>query len=259
MKIPRNSFVVGIILSVMLSSTAFANPLAAALSRSINEANNLNDVFNKSTEDTDSLIVRIQDAINRKDPGVYLELRSLADTLNKNFKNNDITLIKLQVLKNSDCALALADTSKSNESLAAIDACYELRDAAGAATDARGATAQGLDLLNNVLSKYVALLESQDAERAKAQEEKDAAAAKAQIEAERAAAELKVKEAAAAKGASESQVKQKAEAAAVLKAKQDAEAKAAATKKTTITCVKGKLTKKVTAVNPKCPSGYKKK
>lgn len=30
-------------------------------------------------------------------------------------------------------------------------------------------------------------------------------------------------------------------------------------KKTTITCIKGKLTKKVTAVSPKCPSGYKKK
>jgi hypothetical protein len=30
-------------------------------------------------------------------------------------------------------------------------------------------------------------------------------------------------------------------------------------KKTTITCVKGKLTKKVTAVKPKCPSGYKRK
>lgn len=29
--------------------------------------------------------------------------------------------------------------------------------------------------------------------------------------------------------------------------------------RTTITCIKGKLTKKVTAVNPKCPSGYKKK
>jgi hypothetical protein len=29
--------------------------------------------------------------------------------------------------------------------------------------------------------------------------------------------------------------------------------------KTTITCVKGKLTKKVTAANPKCPTGYKKK
>jgi hypothetical protein len=30
-------------------------------------------------------------------------------------------------------------------------------------------------------------------------------------------------------------------------------------KKTTITCIKGKLVKKVTAVNPKCPTGYKKK
>ena len=36
-----------------------------------------------------------------------------------------------------------------------------------------------------------------------------------------------------------------------------AAAKAASSKKTTITCVKGKLTKKVTAVKPKCPSGYK--
>lgn len=45
-------------------------------------------------------------------------------------------------------------------------------------------------------------------------------------------------------------------------AKSKAEAKAKtlpATKKITITCVKGKTTKKVTAVNPKCPSGYKKK
>jgi len=33
----------------------------------------------------------------------------------------------------------------------------------------------------------------------------------------------------------------------------------AAAKATTITCIKGKTTKKVTAVNPKCPAGYKKK
>ena len=32
-----------------------------------------------------------------------------------------------------------------------------------------------------------------------------------------------------------------------------------ATAKSTITCVKGKVTKKVTGVSPKCPSGYKKK
>jgi hypothetical protein len=36
-------------------------------------------------------------------------------------------------------------------------------------------------------------------------------------------------------------------------------AKENAKKKVTITCTKGKLTKKVTAINPKCPKGYKKK
>ena len=29
--------------------------------------------------------------------------------------------------------------------------------------------------------------------------------------------------------------------------------------KTTITCIKGKLTKKITGSNPKCPAGYKKR
>jgi hypothetical protein len=38
-----------------------------------------------------------------------------------------------------------------------------------------------------------------------------------------------------------------------------ASAKAATPKKTTITCVKGKTTKKVTAIKPTCPTGYKKK
>ena len=60
------------------------------------------------------------------------------------------------------------------------------------------------------------------------------------------AAELKAKQDAEAKAAIE------------LKAKQDAEAKAAI-KKTSITCLKGKLTKKITAVKPQCPKGFKKK
>ena len=47
-----------------------------------------------------------------------------------------------------------------------------------------------------------------------------------------------------------------AKAAAELKAKQEAEV---AKKKSTISCIKGKTVKKVTAVNPKCPAGYKKK
>jgi hypothetical protein len=58
-------------------------------------------------------------------------------------------------------------------------------------------------------------------------------------------------------------------AAADLKSKQDAEAKAAAEKaaattlvspsKITITCIKGKIVKKVTAVKAKCPPGFKKR
>lgn len=92
-----------------------------------------------------------------------------------------------------------------------------------------------------------------------------AAELKAKQEAEaKAAVELKARQEAEAKTAAESKAKQELEAKAAfekaameLKAKQEAEAKAAALKKTTITCFKGKLTKKVTAVKPKCPSGYK--
>ncbi len=63
-----------------------------------------------------------------------------------------------------------------------------------------------------------------------------------------------------AKAAAELKAKQEAEAkaAAELKAKQEADAKAAALKKTTITCLKGKLVKKISAVKPVCPKGYKK-
>jgi len=71
----------------------------------------------------------------------------------------------------------------------------------------------------------------------------------------KAAAERKAKEEADAKAAAEKIIQDaRLEAARIIAA-----AKAAASKKITITCVKGKLTKKVTAVKPKCPAGYKKK
>ena len=68
-----------------------------------------------------------------------------------------------------------------------------------------------------------------------------------------AAAELKAKQEAEAKAAAEQKTKQEAE----LKVQQELVTKTATAKKTTISCAKGKLTKKVTAVKPKCPSGYK--
>lgn len=85
----------------------------------------------------------------------------------------------------------------------------------------------------------------------------------------KAAAELKVKleaEEAAAKVAAELKTKQEAETKAaadklIADAKAEAErilaAAKLAAKKTTITCIKGKLTKKVIGVKPKCPSGYR--
>ena len=74
----------------------------------------------------------------------------------------------------------------------------------------------------------------------------------------RIAAELKAKQEAEVKAKAEEEARVNAEAE--LKAKQEAEAKAAAEKKKiTITCVKGKSIKKITAVNPKCPKGYKRK
>jgi V8-like Glu-specific endopeptidase len=95
--------------------------------------------------------------------------------------------------------------------------------------------------------------------RVKIEEAKQEAEAKA-------AAELKAKQDAEliAKVLAERQANSDAaqRAAAEMKAKEEAAAIAAADKaafarKTTIICAKGKLTKKVTAVKPKCPAGYK--
>jgi hypothetical protein len=92
------------------------------------------------------------------------------------------------------------------------------------------------------VSKFSAAIEAEKirlAAEAKAAADKIIADAKAAAEA-KAAADKIIADA-------------KAEADRILAA-----AKAASAKKT-ITCVKGKLTKKVTAVKPVCPSGYKKK
>jgi predicted DNA-binding protein (UPF0251 family) len=77
----------------------------------------------------------------------------------------------------------------------------------------------------------------------------------------KAAEELKANQEAETKAAAELKAKQeeelRAKQEADLKAQQEVAAIAAFDKKKTISCVKGKLTKKVTAVKPKCPSGYK--
>jgi membrane protein involved in colicin uptake len=105
--------------------------------------------------------------------------------------------------------------------------------------------------------------EDKKREFAKAEEVRLAAELKAKQEGDaRAAADLKAKQEAEANMALELKAKEEADAKAVadkLAAEKLAATKAAAIKKTTITCIKGKLVKKVTAVKPLCPAGYKKK
>jgi hypothetical protein len=55
------------------------------------------------------------------------------------------------------------------------------------------------------------------------------------------------------------QLKQEVEKPTATPSPSASTAQAAVTKKTTITCVKGKTSKKVTAVKPVCPTGFKKK
>ena len=106
----------------------------------------------------------------------------------------------------------------------------------------------------------------QEAEAKAAADLKAKQEAEAKVAADKAAADLKTKQeadakAAADKAAADLKAKKAADAkAAAAKILADAKAKAAAAnKKTTITCVKGKLVKKVTAAKPVCPKGYKKK
>jgi len=186
----------------------------------------------------------------------------------------------------TDAASAAVDaankaTDEANKAAAdasaAIEAKQKAIDEANAATDAALKAAEAADA--KIAAEQAAKEKAAEAKAAadKAAADKlaadvKAAAAKAAAElkaaAEKAAAELKAKQEAEAKALAEKAAADKAAAekllsdAKVAAAKILADAKAKATvvaKKITITCVKGKLIKKVIAVKPVCPKGYVKK
>lgn len=97
-----------------------------------------------------------------------------------------------------------------------------------------------------------------DAQESAASIAKAAADAKAKAEADARARE-QLYWISVGKELAEAELKAKQDADAKAKAEAEARAKAAAAKKVTITCVKGKVIKKVTAINPKCPVGYTRK
>jgi len=131
--------------------------------------------------------------------------------------------------------------------------------ASGSALDAVAAARYKITIENNKVTQVVPFRDTDRAEFADSYvvlyptsiKQANEIAVKLEAEAkEKRRAEARAKDEAEAKAAIEAKLKVEAEAKA-------AEAKAAAAKKTTITCIKGKLTKKVTAIKPKCPTGYK--
>ena len=201
-------------------------------------------------------------------------------------KDNDGRKLALNLIPKSLSSSTSAKqliTEAENTRLAYIKIAQAERDAKAAAElkakqEAEAKVAAELKAKQDAEAKIAAELKAkQEAEAKVAAELKVKLEAEAKAVADKAAEELRVKQEAEAKLAADKiaadlKVKQEAEAklaadktAADLKAKQEADAKAAAdkaalvVKKTTITCVKGKLTKKVTAVKPVCPKGYKKK
>jgi len=175
---------------------------------------------------------------------------------------------KLRPASNEADAKAAADLRAKQEAEATVAADLKAKQEADAqaAADKVAADKVVADL------KAAAELKAKQEAAVKAAAELKAAADKAAAElkaaTDKAAADLKAKLEAEAKAATAKALADKAAAeklladtkAAAAKILADAKAKAAAaTKKTTITCVKGKLTKKVTAVKPVCPKGYTKK
>jgi hypothetical protein len=104
-----------------------------------------------------------------------------------------------------------------------------------------------------------AAAEKAAAEKAAAEKAAAEKAAAEKAAAEKAAAELMVKQEDDAKAAAEKLVADARALADKIIADARTAASRSAVKKNSITCIKGKVIKKVSAVKPKCPTGYKKK
>jgi hypothetical protein len=235
-------------------------------------------------------LVKKVDNLTYRISGYATELMDIEITANCSSRCGMINQVPAPVpsktTSTTDAASAAVDaankaTDEANKAAAdasaAIEAKQKAIDEANAATDAvlKAAEAADAKIAAEQAAKEKAAEAKAAADKAAADKlaaDVKAAAAKAAAElkaaAEKAAAELKAKQEAEAKALADKAAADKAAAekllsdAKVAAAKILADAKAKATvvaKKITITCVKGKLIKKVIAVKPVCPKGYVKK
>ena len=212
--------------------SAFAGPITDRIVPFIKQSNSLVDTWNQNAEIADALAVAAENAKESRAFTLLPILNSQLLTLSAKFASDSNSLSTLRAIWSSECTSIINGSNSTPDVLSAQDACGEFKDSNNAAEDSQGAARDALAVATKIIQSVA-----------------DEAAAEAKAKAE-------------AEAEAEAEAKAKAEAEAEAKAKAEAEAKAkvdAAKKKITITCVKGKTVKKVTAVKPKCPNGYKKK
>ena len=212
----------------------------------------------KTASPTDTTSAAI-DAANKAADAAAAELRAKQEAVAKAAAD-----LKAQQEADAKAAADLKAQQEAAEKAAAEKASADLKAAAAKVAEELKAAAEKIAADKSV-AELKAMAEKAAAEL-KAKIAADKAAADLKAAADKAAAELKAvaeKAAADLKAAADKAAAEKVLAdakASAAKILADAKAKAAAAlKKTTITCVKGKLTKKVTAVKPVCPKGYTKK
>ena len=212
----------------------------------------------KTASPTDTTSAAI-DAANKAADAAAAELRAKQEAVAKAAAD-----LKAQQEADAKAAADLKAQQEAAEKAAAEKASADLKAAAAKVAEELKAAAEKIAADKSV-AELKAMAEKAAAEL-KAKIAADKAAADLKAAADKAAAELKAvaeKAAADLKAAADKAAAEKVLAdakASAAKILADAKAKAAAAlKKTTITCVKGKLMKKVTAVKPVCPKGYTKK
>ena len=264
----------------------------------IEQANKLIDSFMSNAEAGDKLIVKAENLIDKFIEGDFDTLaKSLADFEALNSSNSN-KLDVLNGSIGSQCKDFIVSVGNSNAGADIVDACYELLDSIAAAIDARMISREVLNEVKSLkleLNQLKAKAEAEAEAEAKAKAEAELEA-KLRGEMRSQCIDFNGKLDLAIFSANSagitypssssvfagivsiapsaldcdyinvttfnSELQSKERLLASLEGSITnaiAIAKANAMKKTTITCVKGKLTKKVTAVKPKCPSGYKKK
>lgn len=229
---------------------------------------NLDATSDQTDFGSTSITVRFLDpVVSMKENKVGLVTK--VDSLTYRISGYATELMNIEIIANCSSRCGMTNTVPAPEPTKTISPT----DAAIAAVDAANKAAIEAIATAELRAKQEAIVKAaadNAAAELKAKLEADAIASadKAASDA-KAAAELKAKLEAEAKAAADKAIADKAAADKLIADAKVADAKilaaakakaaAAAKKKTTITCIKGKLIKKVIAVKPVCPKGYVKK